>query len=139
MKNILLLLLFTSSLCFAQNKPAKEHAIEKNLKECLAAPAGASTAGMISCTIAAKNAWDAEMNKYYKLLLDVLNTDGKLKLKEAQRQWIVFRDKEMAFSSAVFTAKEGTMWRVIAANNNLEIVKKRAQELKEYYELVTQE
>jgi len=138
MKYLLLFLLFTS-ISFGQNVPLKEHAIDASLKECLAAPEGTSTAGMIACTITAKNAWDAEMNKYYKRLMDVLNPDEKLKLKESQRHWIAYRDKEMAFSSAVFANKEGTMWRVIAASNNLEIVKKRAQELTGYYELLTQE
>ncbi len=137
MKNLLLFVLLTS-VCFSQEK-AKEHTIDSALKECLATPSGKSTAGMITCTVTAENAWDVEMNKYYKLLLSILSPDVKTKLKEAQRQWIAYRDKELQFSSTAFGSKDGTIWSVIAANNHLEIIKKRTLELTEYYELLTQE
>ena len=94
-----------------------------------------TTAGMNNCTNIATDEWDKEMNKYYKLLIDSLNNNEKEKLKEAQRQWLTYRDKELIFSYEMYGNKDGTMWTNVSTGRHLEIVKQRAIELKAYYEL----
>jgi uncharacterized protein YecT (DUF1311 family) len=111
--------------------------IDKRLEACL--KDSTTTAGMCNCTLEAKNAWDRELNKYYKLLLSKLSEDGKIKLQEAQRQWILFRDKEAAFGSIYyFKEKQGTMFYIMAADKQMQTVKSRARELQTYYEVLTE-
>lgn len=93
-----------------------------------------STAGMIEAVTEGEKRWDAELNKYYKLLGESLDKESKAALKKAQLAWIAFRDAEFAMIAEIYSKKEGTMYRVIAAGARMEVVKKRALELKILYE-----
>ena len=56
-------------------------------------------------------------------------------LKEAQREWIVYRDKEYRLIDSHYLSQlQGTMWHPVAAGEKMEIVKERALKLKGYYE-----
>lgn len=57
---------------------------------------------MVNCEITARQEWDVELNKYYKLLMSLLDSAGKEKLKIAQRQWIEFRDKEFEIINELY-------------------------------------
>ena len=92
---------------------------------------------MIQCSSIAENEWDKELNKYYNLLLTKLNVDEKQKLKNTQRYWLIYRDNELSFSGTMYYNMEGTMWRVAAAGRSCDIVKERALELKNYYDVLT--
>jgi uncharacterized protein YecT (DUF1311 family) len=99
-----------------------------------------STAGMNNCTYTAQVQWDAEMNKYYTLLMKKLNKEEGLKLKEAQRAWIKYRDKEFEFiNSRYFEAYEGTIYTNIAAADKMAVVEKRAMNLEEYYHIFSEQ
>lgn len=131
MKRLLLAVVFAAftTIVFAQIK----HPIDKELDLCLeeATPTAAAT----ECITKASEAWDQELNKYYRLYLDALKQENKATLKEAQRQWIVYRDKEFSLIDAhYYNQLEGTMWRPIAAGAKMRIVKARALELQNYYE-----
>ncbi|HOT74216.1 MAG TPA: DUF1311 domain-containing protein [Candidatus Wallbacteria bacterium] len=93
-----------------------------------------STAGMIAAAEEGEKKWDAELNKYYRLLSENFDKETRAALKKAQLAWIAFRDAEFALIAAAYSKKEGTMYRVIAAGARLEVVKKRALELKLLYE-----
>lgn len=123
------LLFILSGVSFAVEQ---QSSIDETEKQCMSK--NYSTAGMNNCTNAAQVQWDAEMNKYYTLLMKKLNKEEGLKLKEAQRAWIKYRDKEFEFINfRYFEAYEGTIYTNIAAADKLEIVKNRAVKLKEYY------
>ena len=110
--------------------------IDTLLQKCMAKDN--SDAGMISCLEKAEKDWDNELNKYYKLLLNKLDTADQKNLKESQRQWIIYRDKEINFFSTLYSKKDGSMWNVSIADNRMQIIRKRAIELLEYYEAITQ-
>ena len=110
------------------------NSIDKKLKECLDSGNNYTTTGMIECEVRAKNAWDVELNKYYKLLTQTLSAGEKEKLKTAQKNWLVFRDAEEAFSSAMYGNMQGTMWSVTKISVDENLVKQRALELKAYYD-----
>ncbi|MBK6776052.1 MAG: DUF1311 domain-containing protein [Flavobacteriales bacterium] len=42
----------------------------------------------------AMEAWDAEMKKDYQALLGLMKPEGQTALREAQRAWLIYRDKE---------------------------------------------
>lgn len=120
---------------FGQDDPKEKNPIDIRLEKCMSIDSNMSTAGMNNCVNIATDEWDKEMNKYYKLLMDSLNVDEKSKLKEAQRQWLIYRDKELIFSYEMYGNKDGTMWTNVSTGRHLDIIKQRAIELKVYYEL----
>lgn len=109
--------------------------IELKFKKCL--DDSLSTAGMCNCTIQAMDSWDKELNKNYNLLMKSLSQPNKEFLKSAQKEWILYRDKEFELINRIYyTELQGTMYYPMAWNSKLEIVKKRALELKDYFELI---
>ena len=83
---MLLVMLFTSTVCFAQDK----HPIDKYL-ECEIAK-DSTTAGMVNASVKAREKWDAEMNKYYKFLMSILDEKSKEILRDPNGQ-IRFKEK----------------------------------------------
>jgi uncharacterized protein YecT (DUF1311 family) len=93
-----------------------------------------STAGMIKAMDEGEKLWDAELNKYYKLLSEKMDKESKAALKKAQLAWITFRDAEFAMIADIYSKQEGTMYRVIAVSSHMEVVKRRALDLKNLYQ-----
>jgi len=134
MYQLLTLVLFLNGIglqILGQNKES----IDIELEECLSIESNMTTAGMTECTYTALDKWDAELNKYYKLLMTNLSEEGKSILKSSQREWIEYRDKEYAFIDHYYLShKQGTMWIPIAASDKMELIKTRAIELRTYHE-----
>ncbi len=92
---------------------------------------------MCNCSIQARESWDKELNKYYELLKVKLPKEAFDILKESQRQWIFYRDKEYLFISKFFYGvNAGTMWYAVAEDKKKEIVQASAIELEEYYDIL---
>ena len=87
---------------------------------------------MTHCSAQAYQAADDELNEAYQRLVDRLehNSASLEKLREAQRQWIGFRDAECAFESS---AVEGGSAQPMIRNFCLEsLTQTRTQTLLEY-------
>ncbi|KAF2081854.1 lysozyme inhibitor LprI family protein [Flavobacterium sharifuzzamanii] len=131
---VLIFLLLLSIVAFSQTK--KENPIDVLESKCLNKD-NISNADMCNCTIQARESWDKELNKYYNLLKTKLPKEAFETLKESQKQWLVYRDKEYSFISKYFyEVKQGTMWYAVAENKKKEIVKARAVELEVYYKML---
>ncbi len=113
-----------------------KHPIDVYLDSCM--EINPSTAGMVRCTDEAIKMWDNELNKYYKLLIKTLNDESVNSLKSAQLEWIVFRDKEFTNIENIYSKMEGTMYIPMQLFARLEIIKTRALQLQDYYELLTE-
>jgi len=123
---------------YSQDSKANEmHPIDIRLEKCHSIDSNQTTAGMMNCEAIAREEWDLEMNKYYKLLMGILSPDERAKLKTAQISWLNYRDKEKEFSGTMYYNMQGTMWRVAAAGRLCDIVRQRALELKVYYDEFT--
>ena len=134
MKSIFVFLSFIFSIS-AIHCQEEKHDIDIWLSNCL--QDSSSTSGMRGCTIEAGKKWDDELNKYYQLLMNELPEDKKAFLKEAQRSWITFRDKERIFISAYyFEVKQGTMWHPISDHEDMELTRSRALQLRKWYEMI---
>ena len=131
-----LFFILLTQLIFAQESEIDKHPIDIKVEECLAIGSNQTTVGMIACIQTAMEEWDAELNKYYKLLMKTLNNDEQEKLRAAQRQWLVFRDKEFEFLGTRYGNMEGTIFNIIEADSRNNIVKQRALELKSYYDIL---
>ena len=134
---ILILTLFFVSMHGQTNNAEDKHPIDIRLENCHSIDSNQTTYGMMNCEAVARDEWDKEMNKYYKLLMDTLPTEEKTKLKTAQIAWLSYREKEREFSSTMYYNMLGTMYRVTAAGRSCDIVRQRALELKAYYDTFT--
>ena len=95
-----------------------------------------STAGMLQATYNAQNSYDILLNKYYEKLLNNLKSADKETLKEAQRNWINYRNSESKLNNLISNEEYsggGTIQQIFIASRNLEIITNRLNEL--YYYL----
>lgn len=111
--------------------------IDLKLSDCLSIGENQTTYGMIQCIDSAYIAWDAELNKNYKLLMSVLNEEERDKLKTAQRNWLAYRDANNEFVGLYSQNLGGTMYIVSANFSAMEMVRLRALELISYYNEIT--
>lgn len=98
-----------------------------------------STHGMLRCINTAIEAYDSEMNKVYNLLLGKLNEKDRELVRESQRAWINFRDKDIKSIEAIYANFDGTMYLPMQAIDRMELTKHRVQELKSYHALFEME
>ncbi len=131
---LFLFLLFPPS---SHSQRAKKHPIDKALEDCIAKDS--STAGMTNCTYKAQEMWDQELNKVYNGLASRLEGEGKEALKAAQLEWMKYRDTEYKLIDAIYSPLKGTMYIPMRASERMEIVKKRAMELRGHLELVKEQ
>ena len=93
---------------------------------------------MVECTDKAYAAWDKEMNKNYGALMSALKPKQKEALRMAQLNWIRYRDLQFKFIDSVFDTLDGTMYIPMRISSRMQVIKKRALELKDYLNLVTE-
>ncbi|MEI7584129.1 lysozyme inhibitor LprI family protein [Runella sp.] len=123
---------FSSALVFSQ-ETAEKHPIDVALDKCI--DKNPSTQGMVGCLDEAYKKWDAELNKNYKALTLKMDAKQKAALLAAQRKWIEYRDLEFKAQLSVYETMEGTMFQPMIVNDRMEVVKKRALDLKSYLDL----
>jgi uncharacterized protein YecT (DUF1311 family) len=133
-KVFIIVFLLLSVVTFSQTK--KENPIDVLESKCLNKE-NISNSEMCNCAIQARESWDKELNKYYSLLKTKLPKEAFETLKESQKQWLVYRDKEYVFISKYFyEVKQGTMWYAVSESKKRDIVKTRAVELEGYYKML---
>lgn len=90
---------------------------------------------MNNCLYKAMTEWDAEIKKYYSMLEDTISEKEFEKLRISQTAWTNFKDLEFETLSSIYTNKQGTMWTNILSSDMLEIIKTRASDLRNLYEM----
>jgi uncharacterized protein YecT (DUF1311 family) len=134
--NILIQIIIFVALFFSSASIAQiDNTVDKELNKCM--DDNPSTQGMLECIDKAYEKWEGELYKYYRSLMEILDDTSKTSLQEEQRKWIEFRDIEFGILSRIYSKKEGTMFLPMQALDKMEIVKRRANDLKDYYELLT--
>lgn len=123
---------FSCTVAFSQ-EPAERHPIDVALDKCM--DKNPSTQGTVGCLDEAYKKWDAELNKNYKALTLKMNAKQKAALLAAQRKWIEYRDLEFKAQLSIYETMEGTMFQPMIVNDRMEVVKKRALDLKSYLDL----
>jgi uncharacterized protein YecT (DUF1311 family) len=113
-----------------------QHPIDKALETCI--DKNGSTAGMVECTDKAYAAWDKELNQNYGELMRRLKSSPKETLRLAQLEWIKYRDLDFKLIDSVYDTMQGTMYIPMRIEARMEVVKKRALELKGYLDLITE-
>jgi uncharacterized protein YecT (DUF1311 family) len=116
------------------NQEPAQHPIDKALDACI--EKNGSTAGMVQCTDKAYAAWDKELNKNYVELMRALKPSQKEALRLAQLEWIKYRDLDFKFIDSVYDTMQGTMYIPMRIDARMEVIKKRALELKGFLDLI---
>jgi uncharacterized protein YecT (DUF1311 family) len=116
------------------NQEPAQHPIDKALDACI--DKNGSTAGMVECTDKAYAAWDKELNKNYVELMRTLKPPQKEVLRLAQLEWIKYRDLDFKVIDSVYDMMQGTMYIPMRIDARMEVIKKRALELKGFLELI---
>ena len=113
MKKILLFLCLSAfSLSNAVEKFEIEYKeLQKNIEEKL--EENYTTIGMREALEEEYNELDKLLNKYYRELIGILSDEEQVELRESQRKWIEFRDKEYEFYGSYYSAMGGSMRGVI--------------------------
>ena len=111
-----------------------QHPIDKALEACI--DKNGSTAGMVQCTDKAYAAWDKELNKNYGELMRTRKPAQKEALRLAQLEWIKYRDLDFKLIDSLYDTMQGTMYIPMRIDARMEVVKKRALELKGFLDLV---
>lgn len=127
-------LFFLFLMTIAQVSQADVHTIDRDLADCI--DRDSSTAGMVDCTNTSYEQWDNELNQQYAALMAVISAGDQQVLREAQRQWLAFRDAEFKAIDAFYSSKDGTMYLPMRAGDRLELVKARALKLAAYVSLM---
>ncbi len=95
-----------------------------------------STYGMMDAIKKGTELWDAQMNQVYAKLLKKLPEAERASLQKSQRAWLAYRDANSDLVATVYGHAEGTMYRPMAANELLELVKARTLLLRGYLDLL---
>ena len=109
-----------------------QYAIDTELEACHNDKNNQTTLGMVECERIALEAWDKVLNRHYRTLSDLLDKEGKDRLRSSQRKWIEYRDAEINFSNGIYYGQGGTMWNIAAAARRADITRTRALELQAY-------
>ncbi|MGL6168056.1 MAG: lysozyme inhibitor LprI family protein [Fusobacteriaceae bacterium] len=91
-----------------------------------------STFGKLSASADYYEELDKVLNKSYKELMAILGTEEKIALRNSQREWIKFKDKEIEFSETLYSKKEGTIYRQLTPIIMIDLIKNRINELVSY-------
>jgi uncharacterized protein YecT (DUF1311 family) len=125
--------IFWIAPAYAQEK----HPIEVSLDNCLD-KFNSATAGMVECLREAHDKWDAEMNRYYNLLMGILKEEAKKQLRQSQKAWLRFRGLEFEFIPNYYldigSYQGPTTW-----GHKVDVVCARALELQAYYKVAKDE
>ena len=130
---------FTTVLFFAilaghATAQESKHPIDVWFANCVAQDD--STAGQRNCYGNAYGLWDKELNLQYKNLMKRLDANGQKALKASQMSWLKFRDAESKLADLIVNGKDGTMWLIVGDGDRMELIRKRALELKKYREIL---
>ncbi|GEM_PF-2400242 len=89
-----------------------------------------TTSDMIQTAKYMEEKYDNLLNKYYRLVMERITLpEHKELFRNGQRTWLKYRDSEKQINSELITGKlyreGGTMWPVISAYRNMQLIKER--------------
>ncbi|MBN7769295.1 DUF1311 domain-containing protein [Marinobacter daepoensis] len=106
-----------------------QHPLDRILDQCL--EENWTTLGMIECYGATHARWDAELNAHYKRLMNTLSPRQQALLRQSQKAWIAFKDAQLVSIHAIYD-RDGTIWRVVQAQQAMKVTKEQAQRLNSF-------
>lgn len=124
-------LMSLSAFANAEIKPT-QHPIDAWYEEKMGEETVSSTAAMREITYQAQMKWEAEMNIVYKRLMQKLSKPQQNTLRNAQQQWLKFRNAEGKAILEIVSAQEGTIHQLSGTHRGMQLVRHRTLELISY-------
>ena len=124
-KPCLFLLFCSFALPAIAESPAVK--IDGGMKRCQ--DSAQTTLGMSACYQKATAAWDKELNIQYQALLKESPQSVRDALRHSQRAWITYQEAYNQATDAFYTQEQGTIWRVIAAETRMNVIKDKTLDL----------
>jgi len=84
-----------------------------------------TTSASANCYVMGREHWDKELNRAYAVLLASLDEKHREAVRISQRQWLKFRDAELAALGHIYD-RSGTMWLIVCAQRRMELIRERA-------------
>ncbi|MDE1182893.1 lysozyme inhibitor LprI family protein [Paraburkholderia sp.] len=104
--------------------------IDAAMRACLARSDMSSTVGQIQCMDTARIGWHAALDTAWQQLQSKLPPAQRTKWQKSQTAWLAWRDAEEPLLGAVIATTQGTMYRLAAADMQLQPVRDRALALR---------
>ncbi|WP_231587118.1 lysozyme inhibitor LprI family protein [Methylophilus sp. TWE2] len=120
-----------SAFADTEIKPTQQP-IDTWYEEKMAEETVSSTALMREITYQAQVKWEAEMNKVYKRLMQKLTKPQQNTLRNAQQQWLKFRNAEGKAILEIVSAQQGTIHPLSGTHRGMQLVRHRRLELISY-------
>ena len=111
-----------------------EHRIDAAMAR--AQEADPSTAGQTKAIDAALKEWDKLLNQSYQKILKKLDPAAVRALRESQRVWAAWRDKELKNLESFYSRMQGTMYVPMGAYARMNLTRQRAMQLERQAALV---
>lgn len=92
-------------------------------------PDNQTTVGMVMCASREIAWWDEMLNRNYATLKQALEPDAFDKLRDAQRAWLDYRDKECGFQ--YYYWRDGTIRSLFGSSCRLQMTAERALDLQD--------
>lgn len=105
--------------------------IQSSLDACTE-KSGGVTVTMRKCFSDASQAMDAHLNFVYRRLMAKLDKTNAGLLRDAQRNWLAFRDAEITFARAAGPEQGGTLGPIVIDNLNYTMLEDRTKALQGY-------
>ena len=121
----LILLLIISNNVNAQVNSSSEHEIDIEINNCY--DQNPSKLGIMECEIMGYQKWKAEVDKMYNLLLNKLDEDGQLILKEQQRAWEALIKLQFELNEKLYSNQVSLL-----ATLTTDLMRRRAMELQSH-------
>lgn len=114
----------------SSTRTTNEHPIDEQLSRCLTDTSGQRTAGMLQCFHSAHQKWTEEMERSYEALMGLMEGDGRTSLEASQQAWNTYQSNQVELNKTLYLQQlKGTMYHVILAQANMDLVKERALQL----------
>ncbi len=91
-----------------------------------------STLEMTGCIQTADRKWDDRLNRVYGRLMKSLDPASRAQLVTAQRAWLDYRTKDIAFVGGPWRQSTGTLAQITIASARLEELRARVLTLETY-------
>ncbi|SFU23856.1 Uncharacterized conserved protein YecT, DUF1311 family [Paraburkholderia aspalathi] len=125
----LLLMVLAVPIASAQKKVDP---IEAQVEACLGTPTGQTTAGMTDCSHKAYLAYDRRMNDVYQRTMRNADPQSRMLIRNAQRQWLAYRDAQRQADNGPWRADRGSMASADIEALNVDAIRARIDELNYY-------
>ena len=112
---------------------SEKHPIDIAEEECI--NKAESTVAMSKCSYDAMDKWYKEIDVNLIKLKNILSEEDYKNLEAAQAKWVEFKDAEF-FAVSVIQDKQGTMFQNCYVGRKTALVKQRALDLEEFYNLL---